>query len=170
MMCAEGMLCSYASAIEMAFAANLLVTALASVYNFLGDRFKDLSNATDGFTKDPYIQEELGIELLGKILKVSNFLRYFFWWTGLSVVAISAPYLYHLAWHVSPDTMVGDGWQWGFLMFAAYAGPTFMILMTAVGFLCANWADYWENKLEEKAETKKQTFNQLAAKLKARDR
>ena len=41
--------------------------------------------------------------------------------------------LYIIVCHESPDTRVCDGSWWGSLMVAAYAGPTFMILMTVAG-------------------------------------
>ena len=165
MMCAGGMLCSYASAMEMAFAANLLFTAVASIYNFQWDRQRKLAIEADALAKNPAIQEEVSIQVLQNVITGWGQCRNVLWRIIRGVCLIAALYLYILMWHVSPDTRIDDGWWWwNSLMVAAYAGPISMILMPITGMVGVKHASFWTKKLQKQAR-----INQAASEKKLRE-
>ena len=54
----------YATALELAFDANLLVAAWATLYKLFNMRFKALSDEADRFADEPLLEEEVGIAAL----------------------------------------------------------------------------------------------------------
>lgn len=82
--CVACSLCAYSSAVEMAFTANLLLTAWAGVYNFLEDRYRRLASDADDLADDEYIQEEVSIQELRNTLDYWRRIRTTFWWIGLA--------------------------------------------------------------------------------------
>ena len=55
-------LAAHASSVEMAFAANLLLVAWATVRNRLDAQHQSLSDEADALADAPYLQEELSIK------------------------------------------------------------------------------------------------------------
>ena len=51
----------YNTAVELAFDANLLVAAWATLYNLFNTRFKALSDDADRFEREPLLEEEVTI-------------------------------------------------------------------------------------------------------------
>jgi len=163
--CVACSLCAYSSAVEMAFTANLLLTAWAGVYNFLEDRYRSLASDADDLADDEYIQEEVSIQELRNTLDHWRRIRTTFWWIGLAFSVPSAVILYYLAWHGSPDAGVCGFWAWTSLMVMAYVGPAFMIAMGVAGFWGHKRAMYWRNKLKQQASKKRAEANRRVGEL-----
>ena len=163
MMCAEGMLCSYANAIEMAFAANLLVAAWASLYQLYKEQKQAMLSEADKFEQNPFIEEELSIRAFRKVIKRWDRIERFFWWPGLIMGVCSALSLYIIMWHVSSETMVGAVWRF-LLMVAAYTGPISMMLMAVTGIAGGKHTLVWKKTLQKQVET-----NQAASEKKLRE-
>ena len=161
-------LSNYASAIEMAFAANLLLSAWAVVYNFLEDRQKILEEDADNLENNPYIQEELSIEEFRKTITFWSVIRRFFWWIGLCFCLASAIFLYILVWNVSPSTRICDNiYLWYPLLAAVYVGPTSMLVMTCAGMIGNERASSWSKKLKNKAHSNRANVQTAKQRLKA---
>ncbi len=157
MECAQCTLGAYASAMSMAFAANLLVTAWASFYGLLESRERDLENDVEALANDNRIEEEVGIETLQELIARWQGIRRCLWWIGLRVSLAAAVYFYVLAWHVSPDTDVASAWwlPWT-LWVAAYAGPATLALMALAGMWGTKEASKLNEKLQKRARDKKE--------------
>ena len=127
------LLADHASAISMAFTANLAVALWAMLrQRFQGQRV-ELTEAADALARSEFIQEELSIRRLRRTIKGWLGTADFLWWLGLGTGLSAALFLYVLRWHGH------DGW-WAVrlcrmepLMMAAYTSPAVMTVMTFVG-------------------------------------
>lgn len=130
-------LASLASPIEMAFSANLLLTAWAAVYRAQVARESEQVQAAEDFRKDEILQEELSIRRHVKTIAIFKRGRKISWFAGLLFCILSAVGLYVAAWHF-PELAVPHGWRWNALMAAVYTGPAFMLLMY-IWIAVGNW-------------------------------
>ena len=150
-------LADYASAIEMAFAANLLITAWAAFQERWKNEEATISKAVNDLEKDEYLEEELSFE---RIRKTINFWhikgRQFFWRSALFAAVIFALVLYVLMWHLDLNTVrSGSGWR-VLLMASAYTSPTLMLLMVLTWLTGNARANSQLQKLKEQAKKKRE--------------
>ena len=139
----------------MVFAANLLILGWSSVYRMFRNREQELSLAADELANDRYIQEELSIELLRRLIRGTAKLRSVLWWIGLVFGLASATFLYALMLHGAHDVEVCSGFRWFLLMLATYVCPACMLSMAAIGIGGNKIATFLTNGLQSQAETKK---------------
>ena len=92
----------YSMAIELAFDANLLVAAWATLYNLLSTRFKALSDDADRFEREPLLEEEVSIAALRQTIRTWGGWRTRLWWAGLVCCTVSAAIFYVYAWQGLP--------------------------------------------------------------------
>ena len=160
--CFECALGPSASAIEMAFSANLLFTALGGFYNFLEDRQKTLRDDADNLENNPYIQEELSIETLRETINSWGIWRQRLWKAGLFVSLGSALFLYLITWHFFPGPICESWFWWPSMYFAAWVGPALLGLMAAVGAIGNKRASNLNEKLQQQVKKKQQQQQELS--------
>ena len=143
----------------MAFTANILITAWASIHVLLENHQKTLSRQTEELGKNEFIEEEVSIGDVRAVLTWTKHIRQWLWWGGVGSGVVFAAFLYYLIWEVSPDTLVCGAWFQRSLSLAAYTCPILMGLMTIVGLSGNWWVDRQTKKLQKVA-TRKQTIRE----------
>ena len=147
----------YGNAIELAFDANLLVAAWATVYNLFNNRFKTLSDDADNLAEDTLLEEEVSIRALRNTIDVWGGWRRFLWRMGFTLCAASAAALYLLTWLNLPQSTPLAGAHVLWLWVAAFAGPGVMVGMAIVGALGSRRASGLRDDLEEQRQKKVRT-------------
>ena len=119
------------SALELTFAANVLVLAFGGFYNTMEDRQKELVIAADEFTKNKPLREEISIENLWKIIKVTSRLRKLCWHIGWFICLIASVCVYVVMWHFPELDLCAQPIK-ALSVFFTYAGPTAIALMIVI--------------------------------------
>ena len=151
-------LADYGTALELAFDANLLVAAWATLYNLFNTRFKALSDDADRFEQEPLLEEEISIEALKNTIAFWSRLRTVLWWAGFLCCTLSAVNLYVYVWQALPPTTVWTAADVNWFTLQAWAGPALMAAMAVVGLagskLASNKRDALERQRKRKAATR----------------
>lgn len=142
---------SYSTAIEMAFAASLLLGTWAALYRALADRYTELVREVERLQKIDVLKSQLILEDLPETLSREHRRWRWWWWGGLGSCVITALGIYIVAWVVDPNEEAG-WWVW--LIFSApFLGLICMIRMFYLGTQsnknARNIADRLRNKGDE---------------------
>ena len=158
MECLPDMACAYANVVSMAFSANLLATALASIYNNFDDQDEVMRKRVRAYKDDSRLQEEISINKLADTIERWGTCRRRFWWFGVRVAVLSAIALYLLPWLVPLDLQI-VGWWFAALIFASFCGPACFVLMVLAGMRGHKRADErceeLDNQITEAEKNKK---------------
>ena len=133
------MLCAHSSAVEMAFAANILIVGWVSIYRLQKDKEKELSELLTQVAANEYINEKLFIELAKFAIKWGGKFTSWTWRIGVLTGLVSLAFLYALMLHAPPNLELVGPPHWGrYVVAAAYICPGLMILMFLAGLL-SDW-------------------------------
>ena len=150
----------YYTAIELAFDANLLVAAWATLYSLFNTRFKALADDVDRFEQEPLLEEEISIDTLKRTIKSWGAGRTVLWWLGFACCTLSATNLYVYMWRALPATTSLTTADIRWFMFQAYAGPVLMAAMAVVGLVGSKLASNQRDKLEKQRKRKEKIRGQ----------
>lgn len=154
-------LSAYGSALEIAFSANLLLTAWAGLYRLMEHHQADMVKKAEIYESLADMKETIAISAFKTFLVFWRRIQNFVWFFGLTCSAFSALFIYCLIWFFSPDTnMCTLFWQIA-LSLLAFSGPTLMILMAGLGWLGKAISTSFDNRLQQKWDESRSRFNKM---------
>ena len=145
---------SYATAIEMAFAASLLLGTWGALYRALSDQYSELVRDVEKLQAVDVLQSQLILEDLPATLSRDHRKWRWWWRVGLVSCVVTALGIYIVAWLVHPDTRAGQ-WIW-FVILAPFAGLICMTRMFYLGVQTNTRARDVTARLRSKADDLKQ--------------
>ena len=148
-------LADYASAIEMAFAANLLITAWAAFQERWKNEEAAISKEVDDLEKNEFLEEELSFERIRQTIEFWHQRgRRLFWRSALLAAVIFALFLYGVAWHFDMDAERCCAWKMA-LISSAYTSPILMLAMVVTWLIGNGRANSQLEKLRDQARKKR---------------
>lgn len=155
----------YASAIEIAFAANLLIPAWAKLFDQFWTQQVDSEKSADDLSEDELIKRELSLRAWKKGTRFIRFVTVFLWRAGLSFCVLGAAALFLFVWWMSPDTLVCGRLWWWLLYSTSHLGPGLMILMVLIGGFGNWWLPRCEKRCRKIAAERNEQVTRLAEQM-----
>ena len=140
---------AYSNALEMAFEANLILFAWASVLALMRGRLTQYSETADRFDQEAALAEEsIAREELRRTITFWMKLPVWLWVVGLVSGALSAIVVYLMTLHGDPNLRL-CGWRLPIVWLVSYTSPVSMLLMAAAGWWGIRRARKQVNRLEK---------------------